>query len=157
IAQIARSVPIPVIVVLPEINLVDWETRQPPVWLPDGGIARWHALYGQACMAVDQGDFARALAIAREMQELDAGLCPASWRLAFQAWNGLGDGEEARRAALAEVDAAAYPSLALLSAPQATTAARGLLREATRRHNFFAVDLREVFAEHTGSRLPDRR
>lgn len=156
IAQIARTVHIPVIVVLPEINLVDWETRQPPVWLARNGIARWHALYGQAREAVDEGDFARVLAAAREMQELDGGLCPSSWRLTAQAWNGLGDIEEARRAALAEIDAAAYPALALLSAPQATTSAREQLQEATRRYGFFAVDLREIFAEHTGSRLPGR-
>ncbi len=44
-----------------------------------------------------------------------------------------------------------------MSAPQATTAARELSRDLARRHGFLAVDLRDVFSEHTGSSLPDRR
>ncbi|HEY9423006.1 MAG TPA: hypothetical protein VIW92_16460 [Thermoanaerobaculia bacterium] len=57
----------------------------------------------------------------------------------------------------AEVDAATYPTLAFLSAPQVTTKARELLMDAARRHGFAWADLRQVFAEHTGSPLPDRR
>jgi hypothetical protein len=157
IALIAQAVRIPVILVLPEVNLADWETRQPPVWLPGDGSARWHALYDEACRWLEQGNFAAALATTRTMQELDGGRCAASWRLLARAFIGLGDLVEGRRAALAEVDAAAYPALAFLGAPQATTAARDLLRQAARRHGFACVDLREVFAAHTGSPLPGRR
>jgi hypothetical protein len=69
----------------------------------------------------------------------------------------LGDEAGALAACRAEIDSAAYPSLAFLSAPQATTLARDLLREACRRHGFVPVDLPAVFAEHTGSLLPGRR
>ncbi len=88
------------------------------------------------------------------MLELDGGNCPTSWRLLAQA---VEDPDEKRRALLAEVDSARYPTLAFLSAPQATTLARELLRSAARRHGFACVDLREIFAEHTGSALPGRR
>jgi hypothetical protein len=140
IALLARSVQIPVVVVIPEVNLMDWETRQPPVWLPGDSTARWHELYRK-------GD-------ARALLELDGGRCSSSWRLLARAV------EDPEEAALAEIDAAPYATLAFLSAPQATTAARNLLREAAGRHGFpvfAAVDLREVFAEHTGSTLPGRR
>ncbi len=157
VALIARAVQIPVVLVLPEVNLADWENRQPPVWLPGDGTARWHSLYGEAVRQLEQGDFEGALATARSLRELDGGTCSSTWRLLARAWMGLGDQEEARQSALAEVDAAAYPLLAFLGAPQATTAAREILRSAARRHGFSYVDLREVFAEATGSPLPGRR
>ncbi|HEV2852108.1 MAG TPA: SGNH/GDSL hydrolase family protein [Thermoanaerobaculia bacterium] len=157
VALIAGAVRIPVVLVIPEVNLADWETRQPPAGLSGEEAARWHTLYGEAVERLKRGDFEGALAHARAMRDLDGGTCSSTWRLFFQAWRGLGDLEEARRAALAEVDAAAYPACAFLGAPQATTAAREILRAAARRHGFACVDLREVFAETTGSALPDRR
>ncbi|HYX26498.1 MAG TPA: hypothetical protein VFC23_20250 [Thermoanaerobaculia bacterium] len=157
VALIAGAVRIPVVLVLPEVSLADWETRQPPVWLPGEGTARWHDLYGEAVGALGRGDFAAALDAARAMQELDGGHCATTWRLLARAWMGWGDLEAAREAALAEVDAAAYATQAFLGAPQATTAARALLRDAARRHGFAAVDLRQVFREHTGESLPGRR
>jgi predicted secreted protein len=91
------------------------------------------------------------------MRELDEGRCPTTWRLLARARMALGDVEGAREACLAEVDSARYPTLAFLSAPQANSQARELMREACHRHDFACVDLREVFAEHTGSTLPGRR
>ncbi len=157
IAALARAVGIPVVVVIPEVNLADWETRQPPVWLPEDDNSRWHALYAKATAELDAGDFAAALATATTMQGLDGGACATTWRLLARAHRGRGDRDAERTACLAEVDAAPYATLATLSAPLATTAARELLREAARRHGFFAVDLRQVFTTHTGSELPGRR
>lgn len=122
IALIAGTVKIPVIVVVPEVNLADWETRQPVLRLPGDGVARWHAHYRDGN--------------AQAMLELDGGTCPTTWRL-------LGDAQ-------AEVDSARYATLGFLSAPQATTRARELLRELSRRHGFTLVDLRGILS-------PDRR
>ncbi len=157
IAFIARTVQIPVILVLPEVNLADWETRQPPVWLPGDGIARWHALYQDAVDALERRDFAAAGEAVRSMLKLDGGACSSTWRLQALISEGFGDLEEARGHALAEVDSATYATLAFLGAPQATTAAREIQRAAARRHGFVAVDLRTVFQEHTGESLPGRR
>jgi hypothetical protein len=157
IAGIARAVQIPVVVILPEINLADWETRQPPIGLTGDGIARWHALYTDSLARLEKGDFGGARAAAEAMRELDGGRCASSWRLLARAWLGLGETEAARQAALDEVDAARYPTLAFLSAPQATTLAREILKSSAGRHGFSCVDLREVFAQYTGSPLPDRR
>ena len=157
ISELAWAVHIPVVVVIPEVNLADWETRQPPVWLGGDGTARWHDLYAEAGGRLDRTDFAGAIETVQRMRDLDGGNCASTWRLLARAHLGLGDVEEARQACLAEVDAARYATLAFLSAPQATTAARELLRDLARRHGFLTVDLREIFAEHTGSSLPDRR
>lgn len=155
ISEIAWAVRVPVIVVLPEVNLLDWETRQPPVWLPEDGAARWHRLYAETIEKLDRGDFRGALDAAQALVDLDG--CSSSWRLLARAHLGLGDRDAARRACLAEIDAARYATLAFLSAPQVTTQARELLRDSSRRHGFLPVDLREIFAAHTGSDLPDRR
>lgn len=184
IAAIAAAVGIPVVVVVPEVNLADWQNRQPTPWLPGGATARWYALYrralrrlarrgggGSAAAAatrngarsaetVTAAEGAAATAIvaaAQEMQCLDGGLCPATWRLLAEAAALAGDLVEARRACLAEIDAAAYATQAFLAAPQAGSAPRELLRRAAAVHGWARVDLPAIFAEHTGSPLPGRR
>jgi hypothetical protein len=151
IALIAGTVKIPVIVVIPEVNLADWETRQPVPRLPGDGVARWHALYREAVEG--KWEAQAMLRSAKAMRELDGGTCPTTWRLLGMARWGLGDREGALEAFQAEVDSARYATLGFLSAPQATTQARELLRELSRKHGFTCVDLREVF----GPGLPGRR
>jgi hypothetical protein len=157
IALMAGAVGIPVVVVIPEVNLADWENRQPVAWLPGDGVASWHHLYKDAVAALDRGEPDAAESTARELLGLDGGSCPTSWRLLAQARLAQGEEAGAAAAARAEVDAAAYPALAFLGAPQAGTAVQALLRETARRHGFLCIDLPEVFAAHTGSPLPGRR
>lgn len=157
IALLTRAVGIPVVAVLPEVNLADWESRQPVPWLPGDGTARWHTLYREAEERLASEDAEAAAEIAGRMLDLDGGLCPSTWRLLGLAYQALGDEAGALGACRAEVDAAAYPTLAFLDAPRATTAVQEILRDACRRHGFLPVDLPEIFAAHTGSLLPGRR
>jgi hypothetical protein len=157
IALLAWTVLIPVIVVIPEVNLADWENRQPVPWLPGDGVARWHRIYREAVDHLAQGRPAEAVETARALLALDGGSCPTGWRVLAGARQAQGDLEGAAEAARAEVSSALYPSLAFLGAPQATAEVQDLLRETARRHSFFCVDLPEVFASHTGSPLTDRR
>lgn len=157
IASAARSVRAPVVAVVPEVNLADWESRQPPVWLPGDGTARWFGLLAAAREALSRGDAAAAEEAAWRMTALDRSSGPVPFRLLARAWAAQGREGEARDAALAEVDAVHYPLLCFLAAPQATTAARALLADAAAGHGWSAVDLRPVFAAHTGSALPGRR
>ncbi len=157
IATIARAVGIPVVVVVPEVNLADWETRQPVTHLPGDGVAAWYDLYRRAGAHLARGEPAAAADAAEGLLALDGGACPTSWRLRGRARAALGAAAEARADLLAEVDAAHYATMAFLGAPQATTAARELLRELAARHGFACVDLREVFARHLDGALPGRR
>jgi hypothetical protein len=157
IALIARAVGIPVVVVVPEVNLGDWESRQPVPWLPGDEVARWHRLYEEATACLDRGEPTAAEEKARALLILDGGGCPTGWRLLARARRALGDESGAAEAARAEVDAARYSTLAFLGAPQATSEVQGLLREMAGRHGFTLIDLPAVFAAHTGSPLPDRR
>ena len=157
IDEIARLASIPVVLVVPEVNLADWETRQPVVWLPGDGTARWYRHYEEALGRLDREDWAGAAASAQAMIALDGATCPSSWRLLVKAHQGAGDGEQAREACLAEVDSNQYATLCFLSAPQATMMAQGLQRRAARHHGFVLVDLPQIFAEYTGASLPGRR
>src|SRR4029077_15235051 len=101
IAFIARTVQIPVVLVLPEVNLADWESRQPPVWLPGDGAARWHSLYADASGALDRRDFATARETAKAMLAIDGGACASTWRLIVRSEQELGNPAAAQEAALA--------------------------------------------------------
>jgi hypothetical protein len=157
IAELAGRARIGVVVVIPEVNLADWESRQPPVWLPGDGTARWYGLLDDALAALDRGDPAAAEEAAWRMNELDGSTGPVPFRLLARAWAAQCREAEARDVALAEVDSVHYPLLCFLGAPQATTAARALLAGAAERHGWAAVDLRPLFAAWTGSALPGRR
>ncbi|HSC21777.1 MAG TPA: hypothetical protein VLC07_08610, partial [Solirubrobacterales bacterium] len=158
IAEIAAG--LPVILVVPEVNLADWETREPAPWLPGDRTARWYAAYGRARAELAAGRFADAESAAWEMVDLDGGTGPIPFRLLAAALRGQGREEAARDAAISEVDSVHYPLLALLAAPQATTLAREVLSAATASRaaaGWSAVDLRRLFADWTGSPLPGRR
>ncbi|HEY0781580.1 MAG TPA: hypothetical protein VGE98_03930, partial [Thermoanaerobaculia bacterium] len=157
VALIASTIGIPVIVVVPEVNLADWENRQPTVWLPGDGTARWYERYARAQAALARGDASVAIAAAQAMLQLDGGEGPTAWRLLAHAHRLAGDRAAESAAARAEVDATRYPRLAFLAAPQITTAGQELLRGAAKRHGFALVDLPSIFAEHTRGEIPGRR
>ena len=158
LAQLADKAGIPVILVLPEVNLADWENRQPVPWLPGDATSRWYKLREEAEAQLKSEQWEAALRTAGQMQRLDRGLCPTSHRLLARAWIGLGKLDEARKACEDEVEAAAdYPLLCFLGAPQSTRQVGRILKRSGRRHSFYCVDLPGIFAEWTSSPLPDRR
>lgn len=180
VAVVAAELAVPVTVVLPEVNLADWETAQPPVVLPGNGCARWFELLqrahrglaavgagaggappgvGEADDAAIRDRLAAVEAAAWEMVALDGGTCPTPFRLlaAARLAAPIPLLEEARDAALSELEAIHTPLLAFLAAPQADEVACRLLRGICRHHGFATVDLRRAFAEWTGSPLPGRR
>jgi hypothetical protein len=157
IAALARAIGIPVLVVIPEVNLDDWENLQPAAGLDAEATTRWHRLLTAGRAALDRGDAPTAALSARAMLRLDGGLCPTGYRLLGRALQKLGRIDEAASAFRAEIDAAAYPLLANLGAPQATSQTAEILEAAADRHGWLRVDLRALFAEISGSPLPGRR
>jgi hypothetical protein len=157
IDHIARSASIPVILVIPEVNLADWETRQPVLWRPGGDTARWYRTYTEAKRLLSASKWEAALAAGKEMLKLDEGTCPTTYRILAKARMGLGQAREARQACEAEVNSSHYATLCFLSAPQATSMAKEVQRRGARHHGFSCVDLPEVFVEYTGSLLPGRQ
>ena len=146
-----------VVLVVPEVNLADWESRQPVAWLPGEGTPRWYRAFERARWALAANDFEQAVAAGWEMVDLDGETCPTSCRVLALAYQGLGDLARARPAAIAEVDAASYALSPWLGAPQANTTARELTLRAGRDLGFGVVDLRALFEQAGGGPLPGRR
>jgi hypothetical protein len=148
-----------VILLLPEVNLADWRSPQPTPWLPGNATARWHELLERAAGAERVGNDGAVEEAAWKMIELDGGLNPTAFGLLARALlrrGAPGEAGEAVEAARSEVDALHAPLLGLLDAPRAGSTARELLTRAAAEHGFAHVDLRAVFAELSGDRLPGR-
>jgi len=160
LAQRAREASLPVVLVIPEVNLGDWETRQPVGWLPGGDTRHWWRLHRQAETHLAAGAYRQAVAVAWEMIDLDGETCPTSCRLLTRACLGLGDRGRAELAARAEVDAESYATLCGLGSPRATSWVQDLLRRAAERLGLVTVDLPRLFAVGQGGGgelLPGRR
>lgn len=154
----ASGVAVPVVIVIPEVNHVDWESRQPAPWLPGDGVAKWYAAYeravtlltedsGNASLAEDDPrDFAAIVETCYEMLDLDSGLCATSHRLRARALLGRGKIKKARQAIRDEIDATGIGLLAFLDAPRLGGHGLELLRAAIKNHGFASVDLPNLFA-----------
>ena len=144
LAEIAGEIPVTLMV--PEVNLLDWPSYQPVSWRPGDGVARWYDLYDQALAFLDSQEWHAALDAAMAMLAIDDGTCPTTFRLIARARLGSGATAKAIEACQAEVDSAYYAAICFLEAPRANSLARGLLHRKAQQHGFGVVDLREVFA-----------
>lgn len=158
IGAIAAEAAVPVILVVPEVNLADWETCQPVHWLDGEDLQTWYIRLAQAQKALKNQKWEEAAALARQMLDLDEGLCPTAYRLLVKANIGLGKLDVARKAAEAEIGTSHYGTMAFLAAPQAGPAEQEILRRAASFNGFTLVDLPEIFRKPSGyrGRLPDR-
>ncbi len=155
VAAIAEDRGLPVVLVVPEVNLADWHRLRPAGWLRGAGSMEWHGLFQESVEALRRGDPAEALCHAEGMVSLDGGSCPSSHYLHAQALQLLGQRERAREAFRRAVDARGWNNLP--STPSATTAIQQALREGASRHGFALVDLAAIFHEHLGGEIPGRR
>jgi hypothetical protein len=161
---------IPVVWVVPEVNLADWQSRQPVPWLPGDGVARWHRSLAAGLEALGAADGAEVRRRAEQLRRLDGGWTPTAHRLEALGWGLLldeQDGQTAREADLQaargkvreaarrEVEAQHYPLLAHLGAPQAGREEQGWIRDLAGRLR--VVDLPAVLRHHGGPALPGRR
>lgn len=157
IATLAGRANLPVILIVPEVNMADWENRQPVPWLPRQGTAHWYEGYFDALRHVRNDDWQAAEVKALAMLQLDGFATSTACHLLARARIALGREEEARMASEAAVDNTYYPSLCFLSAPQAGSMAKAILRKAARQHGFGCIDLPDIFAGYSGQRLQGRR
>lgn len=146
LARIA-STGVPALLMIPEVDLDNWETRQPVAWLPSDRTTRWWEVHDRALGELGRENWAAAEALAWEMMELDGGFCPTPFRLLARALAGQGKSEDSRDARISEIDATHYPLLAFLAAPQAGTLPREILRRGAALYGLDAVDLREVLPQ----------
>jgi hypothetical protein len=153
IARMGDESGVPVVVVVPEANLADWQRDRPVPWLPGDRAEDWHRAHHDAGRHTASGDGAALCASARRMVELDSEVSSASFRLLARGLEMLGKTEEAREAYLRALDLRSWDNVP--STPSATTAVREALR-ASASYGATLVDLPEIFRLHLGSRIPGR-
>jgi hypothetical protein len=156
LAEIRRISGVHIVLVVPEVNLADWETRHPVAWLPGDGVGQWHQACHAAEAALHDGDGAAAAEAAERMLLLDQGSCPTSHRLLAIARRLQGRWSDAAAAARDEVSISSWHG-DFLHGPRVSQASQAALRRGAARFGFGLVDLPAIFAEHTEAALPDRR
>ena len=156
LADLAKAADIPLVAILPEVNLADWETRQPAPWMGNGKSERWYAHYAEAVAQIEKQAWDSLLITADAMLTLDEECCPTSWQLLALAHRGIGNEEEARAAAELAISTAHYATLGFLSAPQISRFDQEVLRKTSHRYGFRLIDLPQILTELTGNQLPGR-
>lgn len=137
IAHATRGVP--VVAIVPEVNLADWERARPVPWLAGDATLRWYRLLRAARAAVRQREWSEAMNAARAMIALDGGCCATSQRMLANALAAVGDVDGARQAARAEVTARAWDNHP--HTPSATPDIQDVIRASSTTHGFRCVDL----------------
>ncbi|MCP4627723.1 MAG: hypothetical protein GY850_30025 [bacterium] len=148
---------LPVILMVPEVNMADWENRQPVTWLAGQNAACWYERYFDALHHLQKGDWQAAAHKALEMLKLDQYASSTACHLLARAKIGQGSEEEARKACEAAIDNTYYPAIGFMSAPQAGSMVKAIIRKAAGQYGFGCIDLPAIFTRYTGQRLQGRR
>jgi hypothetical protein len=156
IGNIVRRHSIPVVVVLPEFNLVDWTDHANVLpRLKKGKTAKWVAARGEALAALEANNYRQAATIAREMVDLDGGTSPSSFRLLAEAKRRTHRNDEARE--LYERSRDAVLSHPTTSVPRCYSSIQTRLRAAVADAGATLIDLPHRFKQYLAGELPDRR
>jgi hypothetical protein len=155
IVQLSASVP--VVVVVPEINLVDWrlDAAADAPWLPAGQNRRWLEDRAAARDALASGDLDRAQALARAMVDLDGGTAASGWALLADCAAARGDLAAARDCLEKARDAHLWDFTH--QTPRALSVTQQALRGFALAGRIAVVDLPARFAAWQGGGLPGRR
>lgn len=155
IVQLSASVPI--VVVIPEINLVDWrlDAEADAPWLPRGRNRRWLECRAAARDALAGGDLDRTQALAYEMVELDGGTAASGWTLLADCASSRGDLAAARDCLEKARDAHLWDFTH--QTPRTLSVSQQALRRFAQPGRIAVVDLPACFADWQGGQLPDRR
>ncbi|MCC6750406.1 MAG: hypothetical protein IT371_22270 [Deltaproteobacteria bacterium] len=156
LATIQRSTGIPVVTVVPEVNLIDWVSAHPVGWLPGSATTAWWQAFHRTRTELDAGDAAAAARTAAEMVALDGGSCPTSHRLRALAELRQDHPDAAFEALLADNDASVWHDY-FGFIPRTTRVIREAQLEGAGAMQGALVDLREVFRTHLGTPFAGRR
>ena len=81
---------VPIVLVVPEVNLQDWFRDRPVAWLKGTASRHWHQLHERAFALIAKGDYDALVQCASDMLELDRGSSPTSYRLRALGWRHVG-------------------------------------------------------------------
>ncbi len=144
----------PVVVVLPESNLLDWRPAALTPVLGDGDQLRWLALMAAARDRVQAGDWAGVLEACAELHDVDGGLSDQAYRYRAEAHRQRGE----LAAALADYRRARDVRLWCDGVDPSWLPTAGVVaaREAATECGATVVDLTSVLPDQCASGIPDR-
>lgn len=156
LGKIAAARRIPVVVVIPEFNLLDCKSTPSEkliAQLPGGVLPAWLEARDQARQALRTGDLPAAEAAAAQLARLDESH-PEGFELLAECKLRRHLPEEARRLLETARDTALYPRCN--SKPRVYEVIKTTLRRTAPQFNLKVVDLPEVFRRHRPGQLPGR-
>lgn len=148
---------LPIVVVIPEINLADWrlDAEADSPWLPAGRNRRWLECRAAARSALASSRFDEAAALASKMVELDGGTAASGWTLLADCARARGDLAAARTCLEKARDTHIWDLTH--QTPRALSITQQALRGCALPGRIAVVDLPHCFAAWQHGELPDRR
>lgn len=150
------SARLPIVLVIPEINLSDWrlDASADAPWLPLGRNQRWLECRTAALSALGARRFDDAEALAHEMADLDGGTTASAWSILADCARLKGDLAGARRFLERARDARLWDFT--LQTPRTNSMIQQALRGFAVPGRIAVVDLPARFAARQGGELPGR-
>ncbi len=151
------SARLPVVLVVPEINLLDWrfDGKADAPWLPPGRNRRWLECQAAALAALASQRRDEAAALAREMVDLDGGTAASGWIVLADCARAAGDLTAARTALEKARDAHLWDLTQ--QTPRTVSVIQQALRDCALPGRISVVDLPSCFAAWQGGELPGGR
>ncbi|MFL6261288.1 MAG: hypothetical protein ACJ76Y_16440 [Thermoanaerobaculia bacterium] len=156
--QLAKfSERLPIVLVIPEINLEDWriDANADAPWLPRGRNRRWLECRTAAFSALAARGLEEAATLAHEMLDLDGGTSASSWTLLADCARAAGDLATARTCFEKARDARLWDFTR--QTPRTYSVIQQALRGCALPGRVAVVDLPSCFAAWQGGELPGRR
>ncbi len=156
IVSMYREKKVPVMVVIPEYNLVDFRDVDtgPPLLRSERNF-QWHSFRGDAIQAFQAGRFEIAENLAKQIVDLDEGTSPVGLSLVADCLRKTGREMEARRFLERARDASIWDPTP--RTPRTYTVVQETLRTEGKKNEVAIVDLPKIFEACCSSRLPGRQ
>jgi tetratricopeptide (TPR) repeat protein len=157
LADVAAHIGCQVAVVVPEFNLIDWQSED-PVGTPNlacADMAEWFHHLDLANCAYEKGNYLQAAQHYTRQLELDGGTSWVSLRQLGLCRERLGDRAAAKSAL--ELARDAVCGMFVHHSPRCPKAIQQVLRNKSRQHKFQLVDLPEIFESVLNGALPGRQ
>lgn len=143
---------VPVVFLIPEFNLMDWDSNaSAPPLLSDSKLHQWFRARKQAEQAVEEQRFDAAARLARSLVELDDGTTPVGFNIESKC-----SSAPATLRLLRENARDAVMALTKHQSPRCFGVIQRTLRDKAAAHGISIIDLPQEFENYLRS-LPDRR
>ena len=157
IASAYESSGVPLVWIIPEFNLRDWQdpiTNAPRL---GAGLNReWLSLLEEARSSLCDGDLSNASKLAARMIEIDQGVCMAGFYILAECSKRSNDIAAERKYLELARDSMSW-DLSRMPTPRPYRVTQDVLREKTAGYKNQFVDLPVLFKEHLNGEMPDRR